>query len=83
MLYKLVDGKLIKSTVVRHTIDGKDFVTTNPTEELLVGLGYKPLEAAEKPAVGQNEYLTAVYTEQADKIVCSWKKEVAQDEFEN
>ena len=44
MLFKLVDGKLIKSTVVRHTIDGKDFVTTNPTEELLVGLGYKPLE---------------------------------------
>lgn len=83
MLFKLVDGKLIKSTVVRHTIDGKDFVTTNPTEELLVGLGYKPLETVEKPAVGQNEYLTAVYTEQADKIVCSWKKEVVQDEFEN
>lgn len=83
MLFKLVDGKLIKSTVVRHTIDGKDFVTTNPTDDLLVGLGYKPLETAEKPAVGQNEYLTAVYTEQADKIVCSWKKEVVQDEFEN
>jgi hypothetical protein len=48
-----------------------------------VGLGYKPLETAEKPAVGQNEYLVAVYTEQADKIVCSWKKEVVQDEFEN
>lgn len=83
MLYKLDNGKLIKSAVVKHSIDGKEFVTTNPTTDFLVGLGYKPLETQEKPSVGQNERLVAVYTEQADKIVCSWKKEVVQDEFEN
>lgn len=73
MLYKLVNGQLVKGTAVRHTIDGKEFITTNPTNDLLVGLGYKPLEKPEKPVVGEKEHLIATYTEQSDRIVCSWQ----------
>lgn len=80
MLYKLVNGQLVKGTVVRHTMDGKDFVTTNPTNDFLLGLGYKPLECPERPTVSENERLVPVYTEQADRIVCSWEvQEVSND----
>ena len=72
-MYKLENGNLIKApNAVRRTINGKDYITTNPTTDILAELGYKPLVEEGKPELGENEACRAVLTEPEDKIVKSW-----------
>ena len=44
----------------------------NPTEEILLAHGYKPLVEAEQPELNENEYVEPFYSEEEDRIVLSW-----------
>ena len=60
-MYKIENGKLIKSTnAVRRTIKGKEFITTNPTEAILSELGWKHYAEQEKPTPTEYQLIKEV-----------------------
>lgn len=73
-MYKLVNGKLEEAPkALRRNIDGKDYITTNPTEEMFLAQGYKYLEEQEKPEINENQALHQVFTETSNTIVRTWE----------
>ena len=50
-----------------------EFITSNPTDEILAGLGYKHLEEQEKPEIGENQALKEVLEERGGSIVRRWE----------
>ncbi len=70
MLGKLIDGRLV---VAGRIIKEGNTTITNPTEEKLKELGYKPIDYAEKPTYNrEEEKLVERYTEQVDVIVVDY-----------
>lgn len=73
-MYKLENGILAKAPkAVHHDIEGVEFITTNPTEELLRSLGYKTLVEQEKPEITQYQLITEHFTETDDTITKGWE----------
>lgn len=73
-MYKLENGILAKAPkAVHHDIEGVEFITTNPTEELLRSLGYKTLVEQEKPEITQYQLITERFTETDDTITKDWE----------
>lgn len=73
-MYKLENGNLIKAPkAVRRQVNGVEFITSNPTDEILAGLGYKHLEEQEKPEIGENQTLKEVLEERGGSIVRRWE----------
>ena len=64
-MYKLENGKLIASGKVVY-YDGK--ATSNPTDSLLLELGYKPLIESEAPELPEGKMLVSHYEETAEAI---------------
>ena len=73
-MYKLENGILIKAPkAVHRKIDGVEFITSNPTDEILAGLGYKHLEEQEKPEIGENQTLKEALDDSGATIVRRWE----------
>ena len=73
-MYKLENGNLIKApNAVRRTINGKDYITTNPTTDILAGLGYKHLEEQEKPEITKYQLINEVLDDSGTTIVRRWE----------
>ena len=73
-MYKLENGNLIKAPkAVHRQIDGVEFITTNPTDEILAGLGYKYLEEQEKPEITKYQLIAEVLEERGGSIVRRWE----------
>lgn len=71
MIYyvKLIDGHLIYAP--KKIKDGST-VTYNPTAEMLLPLGYKPLRVEPMPEVEEGYHLEPVYTETDTEVVQDW-----------
>ena len=73
-MYKIENGNLVEApNAVRRTINGKDYITTNPTDEILSGLGYKYLEEQEKPEITEYQLINEVLDDSGDTIVRRWE----------
>lgn len=73
-MYKLENGNLIKAPkAVHRQVDGVEFITSNPTEEILAGLGYKHLEEQEKPEITQYQLIAEVLDDSGTTIVRRWE----------
>ena len=73
-MYKLEDGKLVKApNAIYRLIDGINFITTNPTEQMLSEKGYKHLEEQEKPEIGAYQELKESYEDIGTVIVHKWE----------
>ena len=80
MLGKLIDGRLVFAGQI---VKDGNTVITNPTEDILKGLGYKEVEYTEKPSYDEEEEkLSEVYTD-GDKITVSYEKVALTDEEHN
>ena len=67
---KIIDGRLV---VAGRIVKEGNTTITNPTNEKLVELGYKPIDYAEKPTYNrEEEKLVERYTEQVDVIVVDY-----------
>ena len=74
VLAKLQDGHIMAAAnVVHHDIEGKEYITTNPTETLLRSLGYKTLVVEEKPEITQYQLVNEHFSETADTITQGWE----------
>ena len=51
--------------------ESDDYIA-NPTDEMLLERGYKPLVVDTEPEVGENEYLEPRYTDEGDHIEQHW-----------
>lgn len=67
---KYIDEKTVENAP--NIIFEETIYIANPTEEILLAHGYKPLVEAEQPNVNENEYVETVYSEEEDRIVLSW-----------
>ena len=73
VLAKLQNGHIMAAAnVVHHDIEGKEYITTNPTEKLLRSLGYKTLVVEEKPEITQYQLISEHFTETDDTITQGW-----------
>lgn len=73
-MYKLENGILIKAPKsVHRQIDGVEFITSNPTDEILAGLGYKHLKEQEKPEITKYQLITEVLDDSGATIVRRWE----------
>ena len=71
---KLTDGRLIYAP--KKIKDG-DTITYNPTAEMLLPLGYKPLRVEPMPDVEEGYHLEPVYSETDTEVIEDW--EVVED----
>jgi hypothetical protein len=55
----------------------------NPTEDILLAHGYKPLVDTEQPNVNENEYVIPTYSEEQDRIVTNWVVKQYEEEAED
>lgn len=73
-MFKLQNGNLIKAPkVVHRQIDGVEFITSNPTDEILAELGYKYLEEQEKPEITKYQLINEVLDDSGDTIIRRWE----------
>lgn len=73
MLYKLENEKLVKAPkFVYHEVDGVKVVTSNPDDELLAELGYKPYAPVDMPEVDEHHYCVKRLVELDDRITDDW-----------
>lgn len=73
-MYKLENGNLIKAPkAVHRQINGVEFITSNPTDEILAGLGYKHLEEQEKPEITKYQLINEVLDDSGTTIVRRWE----------
>ena len=81
---KIIDGVFtIAPKKINRIIDGQEYITFNPTDEMLAEQGWKPVTetAHEEPPAGY-EYIP-VYTDNGDTILQSWElieRELSADE---
>lgn len=69
-MYKLENGILVKAPKsVHRIIKGKEYFTTNASEEILRAEGYKPLEEQQKPEITQYQLLKEVLEDRSNVIV--------------
>lgn len=84
-MYKLENGKLIVAPKVIHRqIQGKEFITTNATEDILTQEGYKYLEEQEKPEITKYQLIKEVLTDNGSTITRTWEvtdKPIIEDEI--
>lgn len=83
MYGKIVDNKLV---IAGDTIKIENGSITNPTEEQLIGLGYKVIEYAPKPEYDdEEEKLVEEYRENIEKttILVCYEKVALTDEEHN
>lgn len=66
---KLTDGRLIYAP--KKIKDG-DTITYNPTAEMLLPLGYKPLTIMPMPEVEEGYHLEPTYAETDTEVVQDW-----------
>ena len=60
-MWKIENGQLVAAPkAVHRTIEGKEYITTNPTEAILSELEYKHLTEQEKPAITEYQLITEV-----------------------
>lgn len=67
---KLTDGRLIYAP--KKIKDG-DTITYNPTAEMLLPLGYKPLRVEPMPEVEEGYHLEPAYTETDNEVIQDWQ----------
>ena len=77
MLAKLVDGNLVKESIIHKG----DMIIVNPSDEEYKEAGYKEVEDNRLPDK-DGYYLQPEYTEKANKIVVNYKY-VAYEEQED
>lgn len=79
MMYKLVDGVLVKAPKYIE-LDG--MIISNPTDEELFRAGYKPLIEEPYPELDDKHYATKVYKETDEAIIQTWEIHEYPDETE-
>ena len=81
---KIIDGVFtIAPKKINRIIDGQEYTTFNPTDEMLAEQGWKPVtETVHEEAPIGYEYIP-VYTDDGDTILQSWElieRELSADE---
>ena len=75
-------AKFISENKIEHApkvfFEG-DVYIANPTEDLILEHGYKPLVVDEAPETGENEYLVPSYTETDNEVHQHWNVEVYEE----
>ena len=81
MRAKLIDGKLVDAPLkIQREIDDEQYVTYNPTDEMLAEQGWLPV--VETPIPGdapEGWHYEKTYTEEGGKIIQGWN--LVQDEI--
>lgn len=70
-MYKLENGALIEAPRDYINYNGK--IYTNPTNEQLFELGYKPLVVNEIPEEKEGYFIVPTYKETATEIINDWE----------
>ena len=75
MRAKLIDGNIVFAPrMIQREIDGIDYTTYNPTDEILAEQGWLPLVYIDMPNnVIEGYHYEDIYVEQNDEIVQSWE----------
>jgi hypothetical protein len=76
-LYKFVNEDYIQKATNPIKVDGICY--SNPSEEVLLQLGYKPLEEVEAPEDKEGYYLSNKYIEENDKIIMNWVYNILEE----
>jgi len=68
-MFKLENGVLIQSPqTIQFVKDGYFYSYTNPSDEILKELGWKPIKETEKPEIAENQHLETTYEEHTKYI---------------
>lgn len=74
MRAKLINGQLVDAPrKIKREIDGAEYITYNPTDEMLAKAGW--LNVVETPIPGdapEGYHYEPTYTEESDEIVQGW-----------
>jgi hypothetical protein len=73
MRAKLIDGVLVYAPrKIKREIDGRTYVTYNPTDEMLAKAGWLPVIETDPPEAPEGYHYEPTYTEEDGKIVQGW-----------
>lgn len=80
MRAKIIDGALVYAPrKINRTIDGQDYTTYNPTDEMLAEQGWLPVVETDPPEAPEGYHYEPTYTEESGEIVQGW--ELAETEY--
>ena len=80
MRAKIIDGALVYAPrKINRTIDGQDYTTYNPTDEMLAEQGWLPVVETDPPEAPEGYHYEPTYTEESGEIVPGW--ELAETEY--
>ena len=74
MYAKLIDGELTPAPrKIQRVIDGEQYITYNPTGEMLEEQGWLPVVETPMPEAPEGYHYEPTYTEDGGEIVQSWE----------
>ena len=80
MRAKIIVGALVYAPrKINRTIDGQDYTTYNPTDEMLAEQGWLPVVETDPPEAPEGYHYEPTYTEESGEIVQGW--ELAETEY--
>lgn len=73
MRAKIIDGQIVFAPrKINRTIDGQEYTTYNPTDEMLAEQGWLTVVETDPPEAPDGWHYEATYTEEGGKIVQGW-----------
>lgn len=80
MIAKIIDGVFTPAPrKIEREIDGEQYVTYNPTDEMLADAGWLPVIETDPPDAPEGWHYEPTYTEDGGEIVQGWA--LVQDEI--
>lgn len=80
MRAKIIDGKFTPAPgKIQREIDGEQYTTYNPTDEMLAEQGWLPVIETDPPVAPEGYHYEPTYTEEGGEIVQGWV--LVQDEI--
>ncbi len=80
MRAKIIDGVLVYAPCkIQREIDGEQYTTYNPTDEMLAEAGWLTVHCTDPPDAPDGWHCVPTYTEDGGKIVQGWV--LVQDEI--
>ena len=73
MRAKIIDGEIVFAPrKIRREIDGVEYTTYNPTDEMLADAGWLTVVETEPPEAPEGYHYEPTYTEEGGEIVQGW-----------
>ena len=74
MRAKIIDDEIVFAPrKIEREIDGEQYVTYNPTDEMLAEQGWLPVIETEHPEAPEGYHYEPTYTEESGEIVQGWE----------